>query len=111
MPQVPCCDSCAQMDLNHHLHHWQHFTSICRGVGRQCGALSWPCGVGQGDIVLRPGLAAWGFAVSLLCMALRACWQLPRAHFNQTVVINTGEEQNISDLEVKEEHGGQQQQW
>lgn len=82
MPQVPPCDSCAQMDLTHHLHHWQHFVPICRGVGRQCGTLSWPCGVGQGDTVLCPRLAVQGFAVSLLCMALGACWQLTGARIN-----------------------------
>lgn len=60
MPQVPPCDSCAQMDLNHHLHRWQHFASICCGVGMQCGTLSWPCGVGQGDIVLCPKASCRG---------------------------------------------------
>lgn len=101
MPQVPPCDSFAQMDLNYHLHHWQPFAPICCGVGRQSGTLSWPCVVGQGDIVLCPRLAVKGFAVSLLCMALRVCWQLTGAHINQTVERNTGEEQNITNLEVK----------
>lgn len=64
-PQVPPCDSWAQMDLNHHLQHWQHFASICYEVGRQCGTLSWPCGVGQGDRVLCPRLSR-----DLLCLCV-----------------------------------------
>lgn len=66
VPQVP---PCPQMNINHHLYYWQHFSSICCGVGRQCGTLSWPCGVGQGDVVLCPRLAS-SFIVSLLCVAL-----------------------------------------
>lgn len=104
MPQVPPCDSWAQMDLNHHLHCWQHFASICCGVGRQCGTLSWPCGVGHGE------RAVQGFAVSLLCMALGGCWQLTEAHIDQTLEGNNGEAQNIPNLEVNEEHRWQLQQ-
>lgn len=75
---------------------------------RQCGALSWPCGLGQGDILCCPRPAAWGVAVSLLCMALRACWQFSRANINQTVGGGAaGHEQNISNLEVNREDSWQ----
>lgn len=66
------------MEQNHHLHCWQHFSSICCGVGSQCGALSWPCGVGQGDTVLLPKASSLGiycfFVVHGIQSVLATCW-------------------------------------
>lgn len=45
----------------HHLHHWQHFASICCG-GRSAGCVEW---------VRRTDSVAQGLAASLLCVALR----------------------------------------
>jgi len=91
------------MDPNHRLLYWQRFTSsICCGVGKaawDAQLAAWSGSAGQSPL---PKASCLGIVcLFVVCMmAMRALRQLTEAHINPTMEENTGEAQNISDLEV-----------